>query len=131
MGDSEQPGSTSHHPGPSNAPLAIEPTTPKGKGQTATSSTKSTKRKAIQGHELHCSEQTSSSFIQTGDKRRGLSVGTSKAKANASADGHASVIIETRAGRATSSARATINVIGGRATAKITSTSTARGVQKK
>ncbi|CAO2181265.1 unnamed protein product [Urochloa humidicola] len=127
MGDSEQPGSTSHHPGPSNAPLAIEPTTPKGKGQTATSSTKSTKRKAIQGHELHCSEQTSSSFIQ----RRGLSVGTSKAKANASADGHASVIIETSAGRATSSARATINVIGGRATAKITSTSTARGVQKK
>ncbi|CAL4907407.1 unnamed protein product [Urochloa decumbens] len=131
MGDSEQHGSTSHNPGPSNAPLAIEPTAPKGKGQTATSSTKSTKRKAIEGYGLHCSEHTSSSFIQTGDKRRVVSVGMSKAKAKASADGHASVIIETSAGRATSSTRATINVTGGRATAKIASTSTTRGVQKK
>ncbi|XP_039807324.1 uncharacterized protein LOC120671134 isoform X3 [Panicum virgatum] len=109
MGDSEQ-DSTSHNPSHnSNAPLAIEPAPSKGKGQAASSSTKSTKRKAIEGYRFYYSERTGSSFIQTGQKRRVVSFGKSKSEAKATADGNASVVIETSAGGATSSARATIN----------------------
>jgi hypothetical protein len=58
-----------HSHGPSssdnnNAPLAIEPATSKGKGPAASSSTKSNKRKAIEGYGLYYSERTGSSFIQ-------------------------------------------------------------------
>jgi len=53
--------------------------------------------------------------------------GKSKSEAKATADGNAFVVIETSAGGATSSARATINVTSGRATAKIKSSSTSRG----
>lgn len=46
-----------------NAALATDPATSKGKGIAATSSTKSTKRKAIEGYGLYYSERTDSSFI--------------------------------------------------------------------
>jgi hypothetical protein len=68
--------------------------------------------------------------LQTGQKRRLLSFGPSKSEAKASAVGNASVVIETSAGHPTSSARATINVTGGRASAKIKSTSTAQANKK-
>jgi hypothetical protein len=67
-------------------------------------------------------------ILQTGQKRRLVSFGPSKSEATTSAVGNASVVIETSAGRPSSSSRATINVTsGGRATAKIKSTSTAHG----
>jgi hypothetical protein len=47
--------------------------------------------------------------LQTGQKRRVVSFGTSKSEAKASADGNASIVIETSAGHA-SFARATISV---------------------
>jgi len=114
-----------------NAPLAIEPATSKGKEPATTSGTKSTKRKDFEGYGLYYSERTSASYIQTGKKSRLVSFGTSNSKAKASAVGNASVVIETSAGHPTSSARATINVTGGRATAKIQSTSPTQGRQKK
>jgi len=60
-----------------------------------------------------------------------VSFGTSNSTAKASAVGNASVVIETSASHPTSSARATINGTGGRATAKIQSISSAKGRQKK
>ena len=64
--------------------------------------------------------------MQSGPKRRLLSFGESaQASAKASAGGSASVVIETNAGTASSFAKATINVKGGRASAKIKSTSLA------
>jgi len=61
----QQQDSTSHNPSHnSSAPLAIETAPSKGKGQAASLSTKSTKRKAIEGYGLYYSERTGSSFIQ-------------------------------------------------------------------
>ena len=66
--------------------------------------------------------------MQSGPKRRLLSFGESaQASAKASAGGSASVVIETNVGTASSFAKATINVKGGRASAKIKSTSLGRG----
>ena len=58
-----------------------------------------------------------------------MSFGKSKSEAKATADGNASVVIETSAGGATSSARATINITSGHATAKIKSSSGGSSVQ--
>ena len=60
-----------------------------------------------------------------------MSFGKSKSEAKATADRNASVVIETSAGGATSSARATINITSGHATAKIKSSSTSRGKPNK
>ncbi|RLN18605.1 uncharacterized protein C2845_PM02G20720 [Panicum miliaceum] len=77
-----------------------------------------------------------SSFVQSGHKRRLISFGESahksakssaQAYAKASARGSASVVIETNVGTASSYAKATVNVQGGRASAKIESTSLGRG----
>jgi len=121
----------SHSHGSSSAPLAIEQAASKGKGPAASSSTKSAKRKGIEGYGLYYGERTGTSYIQTGKKRKLVSFGTSNSIAKASAVGNASVVIETSAGHPTSSARATINGTGGRATAKIQSISFAKGCQKK
>ncbi|CAN6306774.1 unnamed protein product [Urochloa humidicola] len=139
MGDSENSTSGTNHAhshGPSashnnNATLAIEPAASKGKDLASSSNPKSTKRKAFEGYGLYYSERTGSSYLKTGKKSRLVSFGASKSKAKASAVGNASVVIETSAGHPTTSARATINVTGSRATAQIKSTSTARGPQKK
>ena len=74
--------------------------------------------------------------LQSGHKRRLISFGESaqasakssaQASAKASVGGSASVVIETNAGTAGSFAKATINVKGGRASAKVHSTSLGRG----
>jgi hypothetical protein len=51
-----------------DAPLAIEPGPSKGKGHATSSSTKTSKRKTMEGYGVYYSERTGSSFLQVNVK---------------------------------------------------------------